>query len=179
MSNWKTRGHGKPFPQRYYYRRIRFSEYDVDVTSEKEYPTFILRLVRLFGSLTFSIFFVGQRIYPCGGKISWEEHAKRARILAMFSAIMSLILTTAGYFGLSLVWSRPPYKGVSQALLLTLLFLFYAGSSGMAGLLGLPSAYDKEGFLKRSPVNVILDERRIRRNRLKQSKTKKRQTAYL
>jgi predicted permease len=174
MSNRENRGYRKPFTERdYCYKRVNFGEYGESDISESKYPTFILRLVRLFGFLTFTFFFAAQRVYSCGGKISREEHARRVRVLALFATMTSMLLVTAGYFGLSLIWSHAPYKGVSQALLFSLLFLFYLGIFGMCELLGFRFAYDKDGFLQRSPVNIILGERRAKKSRLKQSKMRK------
>jgi hypothetical protein len=178
MTNGKKRGCARPFPQGDCYRRTYFGEYEGNI-SESKYPTFILRVVRLFGFLTFALFYAAQGIYPCGGKISRGERAKRVRILTIFSMLTSLALATAGYFGFALIWNHPPYKGVSQALLLSTLFLFYLGILGMTELLGFRFAYDKNGFLKRSPANFILSSRRAVVNRSKHAKMRNRQTAYL
>jgi uncharacterized membrane protein YidH (DUF202 family) len=178
IRQWKKkRGHGKLFPQRdygRYYSRIRFDKHKADRISKSKYPTFILWLVRLFGFLTFGLFLATQKVYPCGGrKISQEEHRRRVKILAAFSMIISILLIIAGYCGLSLMLRHSPYKNLSQGVLLFLCFFFFLGAFGMAELFGLQSAYDRNGFLKRSPVNVILECRDARKNRSKLSKIAK------
>jgi hypothetical protein len=178
MSNRENRRYGKLFPERdYYYKLLIFGEYEEDDIAE-EYPAFFLRIVHLFGFLPFNIFLAAQRIYPCGGgeKISREKHIKRTTTLAAFSLTISVLLIMTGYCGLSLILCHDPYKNVSQAFLLILLFLFFVGTSGMTKLLGLQSAYGKDGFLKRSPspVDIMLNHRRARKNWPKQIKRRKR-----
>jgi hypothetical protein len=64
MSNRENRGYRKPFTERdYCYKRVNFGEYGKSDISESKYPAFILRLVRLFGFLTFTLFLAAQRVY--------------------------------------------------------------------------------------------------------------------
>jgi hypothetical protein len=158
MARGKFNGGSGRYPFRRVNYRASVRSYGYADISKSEYPTFIVWIVRIFGIPRLGIFQAARKIYSRGGNITKKERERRVKKLVLLTLGVSVVLGTAAYIALSFLMCHGAYKSMWQSFFLILLFLFFAGSSGMAGLLGLDCVCGG-GSGKLSPVEAILDYR--------------------